>query len=325
MSLNEKGISPGRESIDPESQNHNYHATRRRSFASHPFSNRIAKTQDREVDTSCPQNANILKSIPDTPAAHLHWRQSLDLHGFLDPNLWRRATIEAVGSMMLDFVSMWIGTYPASLAPQTTLPISGVYGTPQFLGPLVAGITNLLLLMLFIYTTGTFSGAHLNPSITMAMFFARLITLPCLILYVSAHTIGATLAGLALRTAYGSNNYAVGGCNIDPTLIPTREALVLEFMFTFTLIFLAFGVGLDPRQASVYGNILSPWVVGIALGVLSFGSSFTRTGYGGASMNPARCFGVYIGIGFPSYHWIHWVGPITVSIVHGLVYYLVLP
>lgn len=182
---------------------------------------------------------------------------------------------------MLVFLTSWTAAHPPP-SPTSAVSAAGVYGTPQFLGPLVGGITNWLILMLFIYSFGAVSGAHLNPTITIATFFARLITLPRLILYVVAQVCGATLGGLALKTAYGSTNFQVGGCTIDTSLVPVKQAFVLEFMFTLTLIFLAFGVGLDPRQGSILGAILAPCLVGIALGVLIFGSSFTRLGYDGA-------------------------------------------
>jgi hypothetical protein len=183
--------------------------------------------------------------------------------------------------MMVVFITGWIAAHPPP-SPAPPVSAAGIYGTPQFFGPLIGGITNWLILMLFIYCFGAVSGAHLNPTITIATFFARLITLPRLSLYVVAQVSGATLAGLALKTAYGSTNFQVGGCTIDTSLVPVNQAFVLEFMFTLTLIFLAFGVGLDPRQASILGGRLAPWLVGIVLGVLSFGSSFTRPGYGGA-------------------------------------------
>lgn len=56
------------------------------------------------------------------------------------------------------------------------------------------------------------------------------------------------------------------------------------------LLYLAFGVGLDPRQALLFGPRLGPLLVGISLGLVSFASSGIVPGYAGAQMNPARCF-----------------------------------
>lgn len=89
-------------------------------------------------------------------------------------------------------------------------------------------------------------------------------------------------------------------------VVPVSDAFVVELMATFILLFFAFGVGLDPRQKQTVGPTLGPFLVGLALGSLSFGTAFTRFGYGGASMNPARCFGTFVGSRFPGWHWIHW-------------------
>lgn len=46
--------------------------------------------------------------------------------------------------------------------------------------------------------------------------------------------------------------------------------------------------------------------MGMTLGVISFGSGFVRYGHGGASLNPARCLGVFVGGRWEGWHWIHW-------------------
>lgn len=55
------------------------------------------------------------------------------------------------------------------------------------------------------------------------------------------------------------------------------------------LLFLAFGLGLDPRQAMLFGPRLGPLLVGVALGLTTFASSGMIPGYTGANMNPGRC------------------------------------
>lgn len=66
---------------------------------------------------------------------------------------------------------------------------------------------------------------------------------------------------------------------------------MIPAVFVLTLLsFLAFGVGLDPRQAEMFGPRLGPLFVGCTLGLVSFASSGLVPGYTGAAMNPARCF-----------------------------------
>lgn len=120
------------------------------------------------------------------------------------------------------------------------------------------------------------------------------------------------------------------------------NAFAIEFITDFALIFLSFGVGLDPRQRSVFGPALGPIFVGLVLGMCTFVTGFSRVGYTGfckfstiiskrwnlnnlQAGNPARCFGAMVGSHFDSYHWIHWIAPLSASIIHGMVYYLVPP
>jgi hypothetical protein len=60
---------------------------------------------------------------------------------------------------------------------------------------------------------------------------------------------------------------------------------VLEFLFAQFLIFTAFGVGLDPRQAKAFGPALAPILVGATLGFATLASSFAKPGYYGNCMN----------------------------------------
>ncbi|GKZ32821.1 hypothetical protein AbraIFM66950_002454 [Aspergillus brasiliensis] len=289
-----------------------------------PFVGRIGGNQGIVLDRSDPDNAEYLRKVPDA-APLMSARDAFNVRGFTDLDLWRFAVVECVGTMMLVFITAWAAATPANIAPPTPSTPAGIFATTAFLGPLVGAFTNWLLLTLFIFSFSSVSGSHLNPTITLATFFARLISLPRMVLYLAGQILGGALAGWMLQSAFGSGQYSVGGCVIDTALVPVREAFVLEFICCLILIFLSFGVGLDPRQVRVYGAALSPWLVGMVLGVVSLGSAYTREGYGGASLNPARCFGVYVGSSFPGYHWIHWVGPIAAAIGHGLVYYLVPP
>jgi hypothetical protein len=52
-------------------------------------------------------------------------------------------------------------------------------------------------------------------------------------------------------------------------------------MFALVLIFVAFGVGLDPRQAKVFGSALAPIFVGASLALGTLTSSLVKPGYSG--------------------------------------------
>ena len=190
-------------------------------------------------------------------------------------------TEDILGTMLDVFVTAWLAIRPNSASVVPTGP-SGVYGTTNFLGPIFGGLGSWIFLTLFIFTFSNVSGSHLNPTITLATFFARLISLPRMVIYIFSQTAGGTLAGLMLRAAYGTRDFTAGGCSVDTNLVPVDEAFLLEFIYCLVLIFLSFGVGLDPRQGAIYGAALSPFLVGMVVFVVSWGSAFTRIGYAGA-------------------------------------------
>lgn len=141
--------------------------------------------------------------------------------------------------------------------------------------------------------------------------------------------------------------FIVPGCYVDLSTVSVGSAFAVEFTTDFALIFLSFGVGLDPRQREVFGPALGPIFVGIVLGVCTFMTGFSIPGYTGFCMvpqgpaseepdltndgphitagNPARCFAAMVGSHFVSYHWIHWIGPLAAAIAHGVLYQLVPP
>ncbi|KAE8374005.1 aquaporin-like protein [Aspergillus bertholletiae] len=285
-----------------------------------PFAGRLGGNQDFVVDRSDPRNDKVLEKVPDA-APWMTLSEIVDLRGFGSLDLWKFACLECIASMMNVFISAWVTLHaPAAVeAPKTEV---GIYHTLTFFSPLFGGITNLLLTPLLIYTFAPSSGGHVSPTITLATLFARIISLPRAVLYLAGQTLGGTLAGFALHTAYGSRDFTVGGCHVDTSLVPVNAAFIIEFFACLVLIFLAFGVALDPRQAKVFGHAAGPWLVGIVLGVVCWATAFTRPGYIGASLNPARCFGVYVASEFPSYHWVHWVAPLAAAAAHGLVYFI---
>jgi glycerol uptake facilitator-like aquaporin len=168
---------------------------------------------------------------------------------------------------------------------------------------LYAALLNTAGLSLFIFTAAPASGGHINPSITMATFFAGLSTLPRSVLYIIAQTLGAIVGGYWLKLGLGEQYFptvrtdgvtvsrsremlrfwqgAIPGCTVDATQVSPGQLFALEYMFALGLIFLGFGVGLDPRQGKTLGPALSPILVGVTLGYATLASSAARPGYTG--------------------------------------------
>lgn len=227
--------------------------------------------------------------------------------------IWKSAFIEMMATMSLCYLSALIG-----------LTLVNMH-TSQL--PAYVGITNIFLLSLFIYASAPASGGHVNPTITFATMTTGLIEFPRAILYLCAQTIGGGVAGglirgsfgVAMTDKYGSCVLCLGKifwqtlkirwgrlcpehrCSFSWASISDRSDLIFHHAVCWVHIlphhllltlpsYLAFGVGLDPRQAEMFGPRLGPLFVGCTLGLVSFASSGLVSGYTGAAMNPARCF-----------------------------------
>ena len=245
-----------------------------------PFAGRLGGVQDFVLDRDDPANAATLARVPDA-APLMSIKETLSLRGFAQRDLWEAAVVEGIATMLLVYLTAWIAAHPVAPPPLPDTE-SGVFATTTFFGPLIGAITSWIIVTVFIYTFSGVSGAHLNPTISFATFCTRLTSLPRMVLYVTFQTIGGTIAGLMLRAGYGSRRFDVGGCSVDDSLMSVGEAFSIEFMSTLILLFLAFGVGLDPRQKMVFGPALAPALVGLVLGVITFGTAFSRPGYGGS-------------------------------------------
>ncbi|KAK7185413.1 aquaporin-like protein [Paraphaeosphaeria sporulosa] len=302
-----------REDIEAGSLRHRTrtHSEQALPIASRAFAGRIGGNQ---TFTISPADADFLSITAKTPdAAPLFtWRSSFALSAFATPDLWKEATIEGVGTCLQVYLA---GLYAVGLS-------SSDAGIGRVAGVAMGSVANVFLISLFIFGAGPVSGGHFNPLITMATFMAKLAAFPRAVLYVLAQCGGAVVAGFVLRASFGGREGVgfVPGCSVDTEVVTVGEAYAFETMTAFALLFIAFGVGLDPRQKGVFGPALSPILVGLALGLCTFASGVARVGYTGASLNPARCLGLMAAGGRFDYHYIHWAGPITASVLNGIMY-----
>lgn len=166
-----------------------------------------------------------------------------------------------------------------------------ISGQSTFAIALYAALGNWVGLSLFILSAAPVSGGHLNPTITMATFFAGLSTFPRSVLYIAGQCIGAIVGAYWLRLGLGDSYFSTGaipGCTIDPKLVSVGEMWVLEYMFSLVLLFIAFGVGLDPRQAKVFGAALAPILVGSSLALGTLASTFAKPGWLGICKSTLR-------------------------------------
>ncbi|KOS20620.1 putative aquaporin TIP4-1 [Escovopsis weberi] len=242
---------------------------------------------------------------PIGPALDVPWYRNREylLGGWSNTSVWKAAMIEGIGTSCLVFVS---GHTTATLLN---------YGTVQ-IGAYV-GLSNIFLIAVFIYATAAMTGGHLNPMITFSAIFAGI-----------CPTLGAALGGGVLLGVYGSERaklYHGGGCFFDLSEMNIGQVFLNEIFGSFALLFLSYGVGLDPRQALLFGPRFGPVLVGSSLGLITFASSGIIPGYAGAQMNPARCFAYGVAKQDLTYQWVWWFGPAIAALLLAFIYNIAPP
>ena len=168
-----------------------------------------------------------------------------------------------------------------------------------------------LIVMAMIYSIGSISGAHINPAVTLGLFFAGKFEQRLIIPYISSQVVGAIIAAIFLRLIFPEH----------PTLGSTLpagsnfQAFVMEIALTFFLMFVILQVITGPKENGVLGGIIIGSVV--ILDIL-FGGPIT-----GGSMNPARSLGPALISGHFASLWIYLIAPVVGAYIASMVHRLV--
>ena len=191
-----------------------------------------------------------------------------------------------------------------------------------------------------VFISGEFSGAHLNPAVSVGLAMVKKFDWALVPMYVFAQTLGAMFGSWLNYQLYydhfqaTSDENTIRGCFCTAPMIKnTPRNLFSEIYGTFFLVFAIFFIakpslqieGVDQIQYGIGALDALPvgilvWVIGMSLG--------GTTGY---AINPARDFGprlVYAIIRRKqnnanwSYAWIPFVGPLVGGVLAGIVFNL---
>ncbi|GJN38038.1 hypothetical protein PR202_gb27046 [Eleusine coracana subsp. coracana] len=178
-----------------------------------------------------------------------------------------------------------------------------------------------LVVMVLVYSVGHISGAHFNPAVTVAFATSKnsltrrrwynVVQVPS---YVVAQVLGSTLASLTLRVVFGGATAHEHFFGTAPAG-SEAQAVVLEFVISFYLMFVVSGVATDNRAIGE--------LAGLAVGATVLLNVLFAGPITGASMNPARSLGPAIVARRYRSMWVYVVGPVSGTVAGAWAYNLI--
>ncbi|KAL2928414.1 Aquaporin TIP2-1 [Bienertia sinuspersici] len=155
------------------------------------------------------------------------------------------------------------------------------------------------------------SGGHVNPAVTFGLALGGQITILTGVLYWIAQCAASVVACFLLSFSTGGLTTPIHSVAAE---LGSIEAVVMEIIVTFALVYTVFATAVDPKKGSI--GTIAPLAIGLIVGanILAAGP------FSGGSMNPARSFGPAVASGNFQDHWVYWVGPLVGGGLAGLIY-----
>ena len=206
--------------------------------------------------------------------------------------LVKRAVAECIGTLFLVYFGAGAAVITLMIASgeKTSTPFNVGIGALGGLGDWIAiGLAFGITIAAVIYGLGRVSGAHINPAVSIALWATKRFPTGDMVYYVFAQIIGASLGSLLFAASVGMDAVTIGGLGATTPFpgISYLQAIGVEFIGTFLLMIAIMGAAVD-RNAT-------PGFAGIVIGLTVAGIITTLGNISGASLNPARTFGPYLG------------------------------
>jgi MIP family channel proteins len=206
------------------------------------------------------------------------------------------------------FISEFIGTFALVFIG------SGAIIRAQMTGGSLGevALAHGLILSVMVTALMRISG-HFNPAVTLTFMAVRRIEPVMGMVYMIAQFTAAIVAAYALKGVFPTS--AVDATRVGGQMIASSvsfgEAIVLELIATFFLVWVIFGTAVDPDAPRVGGFAIG---LTIAADILAIGPLT------GASMNPARSLGPAVASGVFEAQAVYWIGPIIGALIAGVLY-----
>src|ERR671935_196235 len=232
----------------------------------------------------------------------------------MDYDPLRRGFAEFVGTFTLIFIGAGsiLALTTLFLPAITSTEAQGVYGGLTLVS---VAFAHGLAIAVMVSAVGHISGGHFNPAVTLGFVVTRRIAPTLAVVYWSMQLAGATAAAALLRWFFSERARQLtnlgapgigGGVN-------HWQALVIELILTFFLVWVVFATAVDPG-----GTFKS--IAGLAIGLtitldILMGGPLT-----GAAMNPARAFGPELVGRYWHDAWVWYAGPLVGGALAALAY-----
>ena len=215
----------------------------------------------------------------------------------LERDYLRRGVLEFVGVFALVFVAAGGAAYARS--------------------PIDLAFANGLVIAVMVSAAGPLTGGHINPAVTLGFLVTRRIAAPLAVVYWVAQFGGAVLAALLLKwvlpqAAENASNLGVPALGSG---IGSGQAVVIEAVLTFFLVWVVFATAVDPR-----GTFKQ--IAGLAIGFVIAFDVLMAYGLTGGAMNPARAFGPQLAGNHWAHGWVWYVGPFAGGVIAASLYEL---
>ncbi len=171
-----------------------------------------------------------------------------------------------------------------------------------------------LALVAVVAAIGHVSGAHVNPAVTLGMASIGQFPWKSVPAYIGAQLVGAVLGAVGTWIAFGGpgRNEAKLAATYPAQGVGDLQALVVEILITFILVFVVVSVASDSRAPAV----IAPIAVGFALAV----GVFIAGPVTGGAVNPVRALGPMLIAGDLTSVWLYILGPIIGGVLAALLY-----
>ena len=219
----------------------------------------------------------------------------------MNSTLAKQCVAEFVGTFALIFVGI------GAIANNT--PTAG-------LGLLGVAFAQGLAIAVMVSATGAISGGQLNPAVTFGLFVGGHMDVKKTVAYWISQLAGGTAAALLCVALLGMKAVSGGTPDIGlnaggAPVVTTAQAITIEAVLTFFLVFVVYGSAVDMRAPKVGGLAIG---LPVALDIM-FGGPLT-----GAAMNPARTFGPALACSHWNNHIVYWIGPLIGGALAGVIY-----